>query len=389
MAALDTSLMERAEPHFLDAIATFGVLGDDLVRIVQDITQAGKMAGFTKHGRRKMLDYLYAYIEKLERRAIDPFSRGQRVNDPSSLFSSDRLGGLFNDPFADQKPPQADLFGSSGEQHPEERALIDRLIAETRLYTNSAEFDAMVQFVARLRDFAPFNAMLLHIQKPGLTHAATARDWFGRFRRRPKRHARPLVVLRNFGPVDFVFDVQDTEGRELPADAFAFPTKGDVMPWEIVEIQRRLHSKEIETETIDVGDAHAGYIKLLEKSSSDNERNLYRLAFNRNHTPPTQFVTIAHELAHLFLGHLGADRKRRIRDRRGRSHAVIEVEAETAAYLVARRNGVEPRSQTYLHNFQGGFAELDPYAMMRAVGEIERMMGWRGTDHGVGGHGHG
>lgn len=223
-------------------------------------------------------------------------------------------------------PAQGEFFDLEPEAT---RALIDQLIAETALYTTSAEFDAMVQFVARLRDFAPFNAMLLHIQKPGLTHAATARDWFERFRRRPKRHARPLVILRNFGPVNFVFDVQDTEGRELPADAFAFPAQGDVSLREIVAIQRRLHLEEIETEPIDVGDGRAGYIKLLEKRSSENERNLYLLAFNRNHTPPTQFVTIAHELAHLFLGHLGADRKRRIRNRRGRPHAVIEVEAES------------------------------------------------------------
>jgi hypothetical protein len=38
-----------------------------------------------------------------------------------------------------------------------------------------------------------------------MTHAATARDWFERFGRKPKRHARPLLILRAMGPVDFVF----------------------------------------------------------------------------------------------------------------------------------------------------------------------------------------
>jgi hypothetical protein len=70
--------------------------------------------------------------------------------------------------------------------------------------------------------------MLLHIQKPGLTHAATAHDWCYWFGRTPKKGARPLLVLRAQGPVDFVFDIQDTKGRELPVDAFSFPTFGEL-----------------------------------------------------------------------------------------------------------------------------------------------------------------
>ena len=86
-----------------------------------------------------------------------------------------------------------------GEEH--ERALIDRLIAATRLYSSSEAIDALFKFTIRLREFAPFNAMLLHIQKPGLTHAATARDWWTRFGRVPKKGARPLLILRVMGPL--------------------------------------------------------------------------------------------------------------------------------------------------------------------------------------------
>jgi hypothetical protein len=49
----------------------------------------------------------------------------------------------------------------------------------------------------------------------------TARDWWTRFGRRPKPHARPLIILRSFGPVDFVYDVLDTEGKALPESAFS------------------------------------------------------------------------------------------------------------------------------------------------------------------------
>jgi hypothetical protein len=58
----------------------------------------------------------------------------------------------------------------------------------------------------------------LQMQKPGLSYAASARDWRERFSRTPKEGARPLLILWPFGPVALVYDVLDTEGRALPED---------------------------------------------------------------------------------------------------------------------------------------------------------------------------
>ena len=66
------------------------------------------------------------------------------------------------------------------------RSLLDKLLEDSRLYTQSKDYKDLLDFVARLRNFAPFNAMLLHLQKPGLSYAASARDWRDRFGRRPK-----------------------------------------------------------------------------------------------------------------------------------------------------------------------------------------------------------
>ena len=158
----------------------------------------------------------------------DPFLRGQPTSDPASLFSSNRLGGLFNDRELAQKLNQDNLFGAPGEEGSQERALIDQLIAATKLYDSSEAVQELLEFTIRLRELAPFNAMLLHIQKPGLTHAATAYDWWHRFGRVPKKGTRPLLILKTRGPVDFVFDILDTEGRGIPVDAFAFPTFGNL-----------------------------------------------------------------------------------------------------------------------------------------------------------------
>jgi predicted SprT family Zn-dependent metalloprotease len=95
---------------------------------------------------------------------------------------------------------------------------------------------------------------------------------------------------------------------------------------------------------------------------------------NRNHQAPVQFVTIAHELAHLFLGHLGQDIKFHVTDRRGLSHDQVELEAESVAYLVCARNGVKSASETYLTNYvkeNTTITDVDVYQVMRAAGQVE------------------
>ena len=57
------------------------------------------------------------------------------------------------------------------------RSLLDQLLEDSRLYKSGKHYKQLLHFVVRLRNFAPFNAMLLQIQKPGLMYAASARDW--------------------------------------------------------------------------------------------------------------------------------------------------------------------------------------------------------------------
>ena len=110
----------------------------------------------------------------------------------------------------------------------EARALLDQLFSDSRLYTSTKDYMELLEFVIRLRNLAPFNAMLLQIQKPGLSYAASAYDWKTQFGRKPKRAARPVLILWPFGPVALVYDVLDTEGKDLPEDALLFPAYGEM-----------------------------------------------------------------------------------------------------------------------------------------------------------------
>lgn len=70
---------------------------------------------------------------------------------------------------------------------------IDKLYEEVLDYRRTADFKDLLEFVARFRHVAPYNAMLIHIQKPGSTYVASASDWEERFNRRVKAGARPLL----------------------------------------------------------------------------------------------------------------------------------------------------------------------------------------------------
>jgi hypothetical protein len=257
------------------------------------------------------------------------------------------------------------------------RRLLDQLLADSRLYKDSESYKQLLVFVAKLRNVAPFNAMLLQVQKPGTTYVASAYDWETRFGRRPKEWARPLLILWPFGPMATVYDFLDTEGEPLPEDAFAFPASGEITDAKIRSFKSLLASKNIEWEWVDTGDASAGRVRIVERGNGKDKGNRYRIMVNRNHDVAIQFTTIAHELGHLFLGHLGSDNKLDVPIRRPMNHAEIELEAESVAYLVCERNGVHSKSEIYLSHFvksDTNAEKIDVYQIMRAAGQVETLL---------------
>lgn len=258
------------------------------------------------------------------------------------------------------------------------RYLLDKLLSDSRLYRKSKDYKALLDFVARLRNFAPFNAMLLQVQKPGLSYAASADDWQARFGRTIKEGARPLLILWPFGPVALVYDVLDTEGKPLPQDVTAFFAHGAIDDQRLIDFIPMLSRKGIDWLNVDTGDQRAGLIRVVQRPATNTEKTQYRIHINRNHTAATQFTTLAHELAHLFLGHLGPDKWLNVPERPSLAHAQRELEAESVAFLVCKRNGVTSKSETYLANFVDQFTtveNVDLYQVMRAAGQVETILG--------------
>lgn len=268
---------------------------------------------------------------------------------------------------------QLDLFETKAA-----RSLLDKLLEDSRIYTQSKDYKELLDFVIRLRNFAPFNAMLLQVQKPGLSYAASARDWRERFGRSPKEGARPLLILWPFGPVALVYDVMDTEGEPLPEDVASFFAHGPINEMSINSFIPLMSKKQIEWYWVDAGDKKAGSIRVIKRAVKEKEVTQYRMFINRNHSPAVQFSTLTHELGHLFLGHLGSDKVLNVPRRPLLNHIQRELEAESLAYIVCARNGVTSKSKTYLADYvtmNTTINNIDIYQIMRAAGQVETLLG--------------
>ncbi len=170
----------------------------------------------------------------------------------------------------------------------------------------------------------------------------------------------------------------DTEGDKIPEDVASFVAVGSIGKDKFLSFEQRLTRKWIDLCWVDAGDQKAGLIRVVKHSTDKKKPTQYRIHINQNHDRAVQFTTLAHELGHLFLGHLGEDRNLKIPQRRALSYAQKEIEAESVAFIVCRRNGIDPKSQTYLSDFVNADTTSEGvgvYQVMRAAGQVETILG--------------
>lgn len=274
------------------------------------------------------------------------------------------------------------------------QSALDELFSVARSYRTSEAYHELLKFITHFRFYAPYNAMLIHVQMPGATFVAPPHRWLREYQRRIVVGARPLVILQPNGPVMFVFDVSHTE--PLPG-APALPRKVE-RPFDVsggsvgrqyeltVENARR---DGIEVVERDAGSQSAGSIQEAEPGTELKVQvrtrpkpdvawvpRHYGLVLNSKHSRETKYATLAHELAHLYCGHLGTPNAKWWPDRRGVSDVVAELEAESVSYLVCERLGIESPSAEYLAGHlkpNGETLDISLECVVRAGGLIEQM----------------
>jgi hypothetical protein len=78
-------------------------------------------------------------------------------------------------------------------------------------------FNEFLTFVRRFNRFSAFNAMLIETQRPGATAVGLRDSWLA-IGRRIKPGATPIAILWPFAPVRWVYELNDTYGRDVPAN---------------------------------------------------------------------------------------------------------------------------------------------------------------------------
>jgi hypothetical protein len=258
----------------------------------------------------------------------------------------------------------------------DENALLDDLFRATVAYRKSKAYLDLLNYLARFRRYSIYNCFLVRLQRPTVGYVATPLDWMREFERRVKPDARPLVMLRPFGPVMFVFDIADTAGKEAPSGLMnPFDAKGllNQSVWDYT-VSNAAYDR-IAVMPRGASLKSAGSAKRISPPAKGTQPN-FEVVYNSNQPRAEAYVTLVHELAHIYCGHLGECATRRIPDRGSLPPDVAEFEAESVAYIVCARRGLVTTAPKYLAMYLGAEAEVPPidiHCVLTVASRIEEM----------------
>lgn len=265
---------------------------------------------------------------------------------------------------------------------------IDKLYQDVLSYRNTDQFKELLNFIKKFRHIAPYNAMLIHTQKPGSQFVTSAREWKYKYGREIKPGARPLVILQPFGPVAFVYEYNDTTGNPLPDSVVApFKSETEISEAELVRLINNIMAEGVGVYFNNYGTNAAGRIeyhdeedtlKMIIPGGVCHLKSHHTIIVNNNLSVAEKYATILHELGHLYCGHLFHDHKVEKwlpeRFHLGLTKEQLEFEAETVCWLVCERLGIMNPSAEYLSGYLGNNKEIPGVSIdviLKAAGTIE------------------
>ncbi len=300
---------------------------------------------------------------------------------------------------------QSNLFENQEDINVGNKSRIDELFLRVGFYRNGKEFKDLLYFCAKFKSLSPYNAMLVNIQRPNSDYVLNERQWRKRYDRKPKSGARPMIILVPFGPVDYVFDISDTEpiNKQLGfsdndildqvSKPFAVDGKIDSNSYATFVYNLQYHG--ITLIATDTGSNFAGMLKYecngfgevsinLSKETSVKNIAHYEISVNSMFSETERFAVICHELAHFFCHHITAhDNWWNVRNI---AKNEAEFEAETVSWLVCNRLGIDSKSERYLSHYLNKNVEIPNISLERIFGavlEVEKMLKYMGYKNGL------
>ena len=270
------------------------------------------------------------------------------------------LQGLQNDPTLTRGAKEyvkyllesGDLEGAlKGSAAPKREVLtgIDSLLRQSEAYRSSEKFQEMISFMAGFRDYAPYNNMLVRVQNPTCSFYATESDWNKNFERKLKEDARPMLILAPMHPVMLVYDLDQTVGAKLPEELNKFGQfEGE---WKLRWLQQTVRNAavhdRIRVNFKPLSSTNAGFATLVR--STDKWK--MRIVVHNELDGPSRYGVLSHELAHIYLGHLGCDDNHWWASRSELDAGAVEIEAEAVAFIVTTRLGLKGQSAAYVSRY--------------------------------------
>ena len=261
---------------------------------------------------------------------------------------------------------------------------VDEVFTASRQFRNSHELMELLNFIGRFPNYSAFNGFLLYLQDSSATYLATARTWSKKFNRQISQNARPLVILAPMAPIRFVFDIRVTEGSPMPSTLQRSAEIGNQLSAKVysntqlncslqgIAVRETMLSQNMKGTTDRLTPALRKKYKDLNIQKDTN----YLIHLNKSHNLELRYVSLTHELGHIFCGHLGIDRNAWWPDREALNISDEEMEAACVAYLIARRKGLEACSEKYLSEYAGTNQEIPAFSLnsvLQAVNYIEEM----------------
>jgi len=251
---------------------------------------------------------------------------------------------------------------------------LDELFINMAEARRSQKFIGILNFVSKFREYAPFNNMLIYLQRPTAKYWATERLWRARFKRKIKDDAIPIVILQPMGPVMLVYEIEDTDGPELPKGLLnPFEVEGKFDPDDLERLINECSKDGINVKGATLRGFLAGRATHAKKEGTPK----FSIELNKIHKSNEQFATLCHEMAHIYLGHLGGDPDGKWPSRIALTRKQRELEAEAVAYIVCRRRNLVTLSADYLAGYWADPVKKENVSVdmiMKVAGRIEQKL---------------
>ena len=281
--------------------------------------------------------------------------------------------------------------------HSEIKRQVDLLYQAVSSYSKCKEFKSLLQFCAKHKHLSPYNAMLVQMQRPDAQYVLGADEWKYNYNRLIKSDARPLIILVPFGPVDFVFDIKDTEPVKT-----MFPD--DIK--ELLKIIDKTDSKKqlnIEEKLQNLinnlsphgiafgqsllgGDELGAQIELFRQKKNINVMltkktklrwdSYFLLSINEQQDLYMRFAALCKELSHLFCHHLPGYGWWESRNNELDLNS-MNFEAQCVTWLVCERQDITNPSTERLTNYLQHHKRIPDVSLdfiLQAANEIEKML---------------